>query len=328
MSFPAQDIYWNEAADFILKALGPDTPFIAPREFRSVLPRVFPYDFVHAIEILGEYGAVVVHKGLLQELPLTVLETVNREWKCVFANGVFLIYVSANSSLPAADQLHQGIFKESLESLKKLAEIEVSQVRELTAVVIVASHGPDVLRKSLQHMKALHAPILVVAESKDAKITKEYETICGEHDVQLLKEPRATTRQGALKEGIRFWLNRGDIAWICSFDDDILVRADFLLLMEGLRSRERRCVVVDHWTETDRTHTSFSRNGITCVVPIRQKFLHCYAHRDYWRRRFFPTLKLGQGAYRHWRSFLFPPTMETLVVLGLVTRQSGDEIID
>src|SRR5882724_8925068 len=106
MIFPVQDAFWTEMATFVRDAIGQDTPFIGPREFRPVLPRVFPYDWVHAIEILDQFGGVIVHKGLLHELPVPVLQTLKKEWKCVFANEVFLFFMPADSALSAASEIH------------------------------------------------------------------------------------------------------------------------------------------------------------------------------------------------------------------------------
>jgi hypothetical protein len=313
MSFPDQDTYWKETAVFIRNTIGLETPFIAPREFRSVLPRVFPYDYVHAIEILSDYGGIAVHKGLLHELPLPVLQFVKAEWKCVFANEVFLFYVPAKSELQIASGTHQTFFRDRLVSLQELAEFEKSQIRELAALVVVASHSPAALDKTLRSMVLLHTPIIAVATGR----RQEYEAVCQQHHVRLQGSGNIVSVQDALKAGARYWLDDPDITWICSFDDTMLVRPDFLLVMESLRSKFAHSALGGLWTEADGVRASFSRDGLPCVIPRRENPLHRYAHRDYWQRRVFLTA--DNHVHRNRASNLSSLPAGTFIVRDLVT---------
>lgn len=292
MNFPVQDSFWTEAAAFIRDTIGIEKSFIAPREFRSVLPRVFPYDYVHAIDVLEEYAGIAVHKGLLHELPLPVLQFVRMEWRCVFANEVFLFYMPPASTLPLAPEAHQTLFHESLESLKELAEMQRSKLREVTALLIVASHAPVFLSKTLEGVALLHVPTLVIAVTANTAWQEEYATICRDHRARFEVTGFKSTVPAALREGIRLWLEDPTVVWICSLDDTMLVRPDFLLVMEKLRADPAR-ILGGLWTEADGVRAAYSRDGFQLIVPQRENPHHCYAHRDFWQQRFFAATGLN-----------------------------------
>lgn len=289
MSFPVQDAFWTETATFVRNAIGQEVPFIGPREFRSVLPRVFSYDFVHAVEVLGQFSGVIIHKGLLHELPLPVLQTMKNEWKCVFANEVFLFFMPADSALPAATETHQQHFHDCLLSMEKSIEVKKQRVAELTALLVIAAREPFFLDKTLRSLSLLHLPVLVVASTSDPTRRKAYRSICSIHHAKLDALDKNTTPAKALKTGIEQLLEDIDIAWISSFDDSMVARPDFLFVMEKFRNAETCPVLGGLWTEADGIRTSCSRDGLRLIIPQKQPGIHVYGHREYWKRRFFPT---------------------------------------
>ena len=313
MNFPVQDPFWTETAAFVRDAIGPDKPFVGPREFRPVMPKVFPYDWVHAIEILDQFGGVIVHKGLMHELPVPVLQTVQKEWKCVFANEVFLFFMPVDSALSATSDTHLQFFHEQLESMEKLARITKAVLKEVTAVVVIASHAPSFLEKTLASLSLLHAPVFVVAATADAMRREAYRSVCSSYHARLDESGSHATVASALKSGVGRLLEDADTAWIASFDDTMLARPDFLLVMERLRSAETRPVLGGLWMKTDGIRNVFSRDGLRMIIPRKQGSIHCYGHREYWKERFFgaDNLKNNRAANSgHWRASkprLFPP---------------------
>jgi len=325
MVFPSQDPFWTETEAFIRKTLGTETPFVAPREFYHVLPRVFPYDWVYAIEILGEYGGFAVHKGLLHELPLPVLLYLKAEWKCVFANDVFLFYVPPPTHLPLAAEDHQKFFLNRLEALQKEAEAQTARIKETTALLVVASHSPASLDNLLRSTGLLHVPVLVVAVSGDTKERETYRAICSRHNANFEESVHGTNVEQALKAGIQKCLEDPDIVWICTLDDTMLIRPDFLAVVEKFRAQNVYSHFGGLWTKEDGAHASASVDGFQVIVPQRERTIHCYGHRDYWNQKFSLPQGAKTSAWRRWIKFsLGEKCPSALIIRDLVTLQAKE----
>lgn len=322
MIFPVQDTFWTETATFVRNTIGQDAPVIGPREFRAVLPKVFPYDWVHAIEILDQFDGVIIHKGLMQELPLPLLQTMKKKWKCVFANEVFLFFMPADSTLPSASIIHLQLFYTRLRSMEKQAASTKPSIKELTAFLVIASHAPPSLDKTLRSLSLFHMPVLVVAGTSDATQREAYRSVCSAHHAKLDESDKNTTLAKALKIGARRLLEDAAVTWISSFDDTMIVRPDFLSVMERFRNAETCPVLGGLWTEADGIRSSFSRDGFRLIIPRQQTSIHYYGHRKYWQQRLFPAYSPAAHAFLSWIGFPFIPRWtDTLMIGDLVALQ-------
>jgi len=325
MAFPAQDPFWTETEAFIRKTLGTETPFIAPREFYHALPRVFSYDWVHAIDILGDFAGFAVHKGLLHEIPLPVLLHLRAEWKCVFANAVFLFYVPPSTDLPLAAENHQRFFFEQLDLLQQEAEAQRTHVQETTALLVVASHSATFLNNLLRSTDLLHVPVLVVAVTADTNEREAYRDVCSQHNAHFEGTIHGTSVDQALKAGLQKYLENPDISWICTLDDTMLVRPDFVSVVEKFRTQNVCSHYGGLWTKADGTLTSASVDGFQVVVPLRENTIHCYGHRDYWNRKLSLKRAPSTPVWRRWRKLLFGEKHpSSLIIRDLVTFQATD----
>lgn len=323
MAFPANDVFWTETEYFIRTKIGSEAPFIGPREFYTVLSRVFPYDWVHAVEVLDDYKGVAVHKGLLHELPLPLLQHLRTEWKCVFANDVFLFYVPPSSPLPPADEAHQRFFFDRLKTLQVVAETEKTHIRDITALLVIASHSPAMLKRLLDSTSLLHAPTLVVTLPVTPARQEEYREVCEPRNVRLEQAADGSSITQALRMGVQLWLDDPDIAWICTLDDTMLVRPDFLSAMKKFRSHSIRSNLGGLWTEADGARAIHSIDGYQLIHPINENTVHRYGNRAYWSRRFSLDRQTSSVAWRDWKKFLFGPGQEpSLVIRDLVTHQT------
>ena len=158
--------------------IGDDSPIIAPREFRPHLPKTFPYDFVHAVDVLLDYRGVAVHKGLMNELPVPVLRTLREEWKCDFANEVFLFFMPPSCSLPSTSGQHLGAFDENLALLEKKVVALQSHPNKETACVVSASRAPAALEAVLRSLSLLHLAVVVVPHTTDENLRRAFRDLC------------------------------------------------------------------------------------------------------------------------------------------------------
>lgn len=292
MKLPVQDPYWTEITAFIRQSIGSDTPFIGPRELMADLPKVFTYDWVLALEIPDDYTGVAVHKGLMHELPVVVLQRLRDGWKCVFANPVFLFFMQHSSPLPAVSSDHLGSFYENLVLLEKLDAAKRSWSCESTACVVLAHgapHGnPAGLGATLRSLSLLHLSVVVVPVAGDATFRAACRDLCGKYRVDF-EEAGARNALGAgdaLKAGVTRLLAAETSAWIASFDDSVTVRPDFLAVMEKWRNAKSQQLLGGWWEEEDGVRECFQRDGFELIVPRRPNPRFLYGHRDYWTRRF------------------------------------------
>ena len=292
MPLPVRDPYWTEITAFIRQSIGSDTPFIGPRELLSDLPKVFTYDWVQAIEIPDDYQGVAVHKGLMHELPVMVLQKLRDEWKCVFANPVFLFFMQHSSPLPVVSGDHLGTFYENLILLEKLNAAKRSCPSESTAGVVLA-HGapggnPAGLDATLRSLSLLHLAVVVVPVTGDATFLAACRDLCAKYRVDF-EETGAGNAIGAgdaLKAGVTRLLAGGTSAWIATFDDSVTVRPDFIAVMEKWRNAKAQQLLGGWWEEADGVCKCFQRDGFELIVPRRSNARFLYGHRDYWTRRF------------------------------------------
>jgi hypothetical protein len=309
MSLVLDDPFWAETAAFIRETIGLDRAYVAPREFRDALPTIVPYDWVLDIEPVERAAGVVLHKGLMHELPIDVLQLLNAEWKGVFANAVFIVFVPLHSRLPLASDEHIGAFRARLQSLEAAIVRGRAAGAERTALLVIASHPPARLERTLRSLSLLHRPILVVDARSGTTVADNYRDACFVHRAELEKPATPLSAAAALAAGVRRLLDDVEVGWIASFDDTMLVRPDFLKVMERFRDREACPVLSGDGSEAVRTQGASSRDGFRLVSVRKASGIHLYAHRGYWGARF----GLGEGR-RNGRRIR--------IVAGLVTRVS------
>jgi len=91
MPFPHDDPYWVRVAEVVRERSGVDDRVVAPDIFWAVLPRVYRYDHARA-HPTADYDWVVVHKGMVPDLPLALLDRAVADERAVFANDVFVVF--------------------------------------------------------------------------------------------------------------------------------------------------------------------------------------------------------------------------------------------
>ena len=220
MASQVQDPYWADTTLFIVEAIGADTPLIAPREFRPHLPKTFSYDFVHAVEILLDYRGVAVHKGLMHELPVSVLRTLREEWKCVFANEVFLFFMPPSSPLAAVSGDHLETFYENLTLLEKHEVALNSHPSKSTACLVLASRPPEGLEAALRSLSLLHLAVVVVPVTADAHLRRTFREICLRYRARFepVEGARSQSPRDAIRAGLGLLLADDRFDWIATLD--------------------------------------------------------------------------------------------------------------
>ncbi len=113
MPFPHDDPYWVQVADLVVERTAEDQRVIAPDIFWAVLPKVYRYDHARA-DPTAEYDWIVVHKGMVADLPLDLLDRAVTDGRPVLANDVFVVFGPRDepSTLDADDPHLQALVHE------------------------------------------------------------------------------------------------------------------------------------------------------------------------------------------------------------------------
>jgi FkbM family methyltransferase len=117
-SFPEQDSYWVDTANFVAAHRHPAESLLAPAAFRERLEAIDAYS-LH-LETVDRFLWAIVHKGNLEALPCKLLRSIVRRFKPVFANEVFVVF-TRRSALPAIDRSspHLKAFREGLKAYQR-----------------------------------------------------------------------------------------------------------------------------------------------------------------------------------------------------------------
>lgn len=101
MSFPINDRYWKDTADFIASHLQEEDVVIAPSEFKELFgKKVINYNVPFVIQKSIDW--IIVHKGMMKDIDCILIEYANKYLIPVYANDVFIIF-SNNKELAKVD---------------------------------------------------------------------------------------------------------------------------------------------------------------------------------------------------------------------------------
>jgi FkbM family methyltransferase len=91
MSFPYNDQYWVDTANFVREHLQSNERVIAPKEFSEVFPgKVYDYSLL-PLEIFNSQW-VIMYKGMIDETDFFSLRHLKNRFNFVFANEVFVVF--------------------------------------------------------------------------------------------------------------------------------------------------------------------------------------------------------------------------------------------
>ncbi|EFA70531.1 FkbM family methyltransferase [Cylindrospermopsis raciborskii] len=127
MAFPTNDKYWNGTVDFLKSVIAGEDRIIAPNEFKEKLDNVFSYSLTMG-DLYDHYSWIVIHKGMMETLEYSFLETISEKYAPVFANEVFVIFTNKPMKKTKDDNSHLKPFWEKMKSLGKSVRDKLSPV--------------------------------------------------------------------------------------------------------------------------------------------------------------------------------------------------------
>jgi hypothetical protein len=118
MTFPNQDPYWAETANFLKSQVAAEHKVLAPDDF-LLFPRIYGYTNTRQHPGVS-YDWAVIHKGQLQEIAPEFLNSILERMLPVFANSVFVIWSSTEDipELPTSS-IHVQPMLDALKAARK-----------------------------------------------------------------------------------------------------------------------------------------------------------------------------------------------------------------
>lgn len=155
---------------------------------------------------------------------------------------------------------------------------------------ITTYNRPGMLEKSLPHVVALGARVLVVDDGSDVGIAARNRRICesvrpsAPNDVMYLYIPKNRGLACSLMVGLTYWLVDNDIEYISYFQDDVEVD---VLLHEALVAAHKslgggRMVLTGHDAKEHGIIRRSNADGIDAVMKKSCRATHMFATRESW----------------------------------------------
>lgn len=303
MPFPRDDPFWTEVSGFVRVRWGAKAVVAAPPDFVEELPHAIPYDALNRWDG-PQPDAAIIHKGIMDQIPSSLLADWVEHWTPTFANPVFAVLERPGRRpllpfrLPQALRPRPPWFGHILplhEELRRRRDRPAAAPAAGRTALLVTTHNrPGLLRQSLATICRLNAPVLVVDDGSRPEFQTAHAALAREFPIQWLHLPENRGLPAALNAGLAFWLADPDIAWISYFQDDTEVRADALELLARVQDPVERPLLTGR---LDPLHRELGRARFDGVEAVWQRScpgIHLHAHRDYWEGILpIPTPYLG-----------------------------------
>jgi len=125
------DKNWVNVVDFFKQQKLDSLRILGPKEFRELGLITYPIS-----ASWNDYDCVILHKGLLNELELNVIERIHDDGIPVFANEVFVVFSKKWQGPTVLKSIHFKSFIERLKSLKQQVSVVESSTPARMAVYL------------------------------------------------------------------------------------------------------------------------------------------------------------------------------------------------
>jgi FkbM family methyltransferase len=145
MSFPINDEYWVNTAEFLQENIQDGNRVVASDEFEEKFTGFISYESI--IENSSDsFQWVIIHKGMIENIEYTFLDKVVNECHPVFANEVFVIF-TYNTSISALnhDFIHLQSFWEKINLLKNIYNKLKTSLQNTLSNTLPSKYEQDVV---------------------------------------------------------------------------------------------------------------------------------------------------------------------------------------
>jgi hypothetical protein len=288
MRFPADDRAWSSVATFLAESLGEGASILAPNEFHEIFPLTYPYDVSRQIDVTT-LDALVIHKGALSEVGKEICNLLLRDGIPLFGNEVFVVFsLKGPPRAGCSGHEHFRSFQEmagcaaTFKSNPAKAHSEFSGPS--TVILMTTYNRPHMLAGSLETIRLLKAPVLVVNDGSSPEHREAYERVTQQFGVRVLDLPGNRGLSAAMNAGLSYWLADPMVEWICYLQDDVEVRADLLKALSLVQDRNNYPLLSGRHNPLHKVYGQRTINGCDVLLQRMSPGIHLHAHRDYWEK--------------------------------------------
>jgi hypothetical protein len=218
----------------------------------------------------------------MQEPPFELLQILARDWKVIFANEVFLVFVPPHSPRAAIDSPHIATFYKKLELIRLNLRPHCKK-NPKTGLLIQATHAPAMLDQTLAHLSCFDLPIFVMDMSNHRTHCNDYKKICSQSQstvkIHLLSAQPRPLLSASLDD-----LVRENFVWISCFQDNVRARADLILALARFQNPSTHPFLSGHWEDSHGQKKSRNRDGYTLIETEFLSQIHRHFHQSLWQK--------------------------------------------
>ncbi len=300
--------YWKPLVRFLHEKKLEDRIFIGPEVLLYEFPKVFPYQILKDIDLDAyDFEYIVFHKKLPEDLTNDFLDLIERDYKPVWGNHLFVVYKKNRSKTEKIKSL-KYLFWTNV-NLKKYRKPEQTGKQ---GILITTYNRPHYLRRLLKQLENRPEEILVINDGSEPEFIQEYEAIKKEFPkVSYIDNIKNTGLVFSLNTGFSYFLADPAVEWIHYIQDDVILKDNFFETLDRLKDKRERPVLAGIYREPHKIFEKKEIAGIEVYLLRSAPAQHLLFHRQYLQDNLpipnpYPGApkadrgKPGQGADEDW----------------------------
>jgi len=215
--------YWKPLVKYLKKKGLENEIFIGPEVLLYDFPKVFPYQILKDIRLSDyDFQYIVFHKKLTDDLTHEYLELIQKNYKPVWGNHLFVVFKKNRTK------------KEKLAALKyvlytniNFKKYEKPAGKTKTGILITTYNRPEALIKLLYQLKDRPEEVVIVNDGSDEKYHSQYQQIKEKFpQFTYIDNPKNVGLVYSMNTGFSYFLADPQVEWIHYLQDDVILKDD------------------------------------------------------------------------------------------------------
>ncbi len=270
--------YWKPLVRFLHEKKLEKRIFIGPEVLLYEFPKVFPYQILKDIDLDDyDFEYIVFHKKLPEDLTNDFLDLIEKSYKPVWGNHLFVVYKKNRSKI------------EKLKSLKHIfwTNVNLKKYRkpvlpEKQGILITTYNRPQYLKRLLDQLKNRTEEILVINDGSDERFIEDYESIKKNYpSVSFIDNIKNMGLVFSLNTGFSYFLADPGVEWIHYIQDDVILKENFFETLDRLKDKKQRPVLAGIYREPHKIFEKKEIKGIQVYMLRSAPAQHLLFHRQY-----------------------------------------------
>ncbi len=270
--------YWLPLVKFLNKNGLENQIFIGPEVLLYDFPKVFPYQILKDIR-LSDYNLdyIVFHKKMPEDYTNDFLDLIQKSYKPVWGNHLFIVYKKNRSTKEKLDALKSFIFNKI--NLKKYYKKGDSK---RNGILITTYNRPEFLIKLLTQLEGRPEEILIVNDGSDSQYYNQYQQIKEQFPKNIyIDNPKNMGLVFSMNTGFSYFLADPAIEWVHYFQDDVEIMPHFFETIEKVADPNDYPVITGFYKEPHKIFGTKTIQDVKVNLLRSASAQHFYVHRLY-----------------------------------------------